>query len=39
MVNGTPKKLIVALAIVFAALCSGGSLRAQDYKVGYITDL
>src|SRR6266481_236082 len=39
MVNCTPKKLIVAVTIVFAALCFSGTLRAQDYKIGYITDL
>ena len=39
MVNGKPKKRIVAVAIVVAALCSAGTLRAQDYKIGYITDL
>src|SRR3984893_18281404 len=39
MVNCTPKKLIVAVAIVVAALCCSGTLRAQDFKIGYITDL
>jgi branched-chain amino acid transport system substrate-binding protein len=35
----TPTKLAVAATVTIAAIISAGTARAQDYKIGYITDL
>jgi ABC-type branched-subunit amino acid transport system substrate-binding protein len=39
MINGTLKKAVLTAVIAFAPLWSAGVVRAQDYKIGYITDL
>ena len=39
MINGTLKKAVLTAVIALAPLWSMGVARAQDYKIGYITDL